>query len=120
MSRTARAIIPTVPHHVTQTGNRGGDVFFPPEDRQQYLVWLSRYCKAHGLKVWAYCLMTNHIHLIAVPAASDALGRVLRPLQMRHAQRVNAAQGWRGHLWGDRYYACALDETHLWEAARYV
>jgi putative transposase len=120
MSRTARAIIPTVPHHVTQTGNRNGDVFFSDDDRQQYLLWLSGYCKAHGVKVWAYCLMTNHIHLIAVPASSDSFQRVLRPMQMRHAQRVNAAQAWRGHLWGDRYYACALDDRHLWEAVRYV
>jgi putative transposase len=120
MSRTARAIVPTVPHHVTQTGNRNGDVFFSHDDRQQYLVWLAAYCEVHSLKVWAYCLMTNHIHLIAVPAASDTLQRVLRRLQMRHAQRVNAARGWRGHLWGDRYYACALDARHLWEAVRYV
>jgi len=105
MSRVARTIIPTVPHHVTQVGNRGCEVFHCDADRQQYLLWLHRYSQKHDVKLWAYCLMTNHIHLVVVPAASDSLARVLRPLQMGHAQRVNAAHGCRGHLWRARYYA---------------
>jgi putative transposase len=120
VSRPARAIVPTVPHHITQTGNRKADVFFSDDDRQQYLTWMAKYAKAHDVKVWAYCLMTNHIHLVAVPGSSDSFGLFLRPLQMRYAQHVNAAHQWCGHLWGDRYYACALDERHLWEAVRYV
>jgi putative transposase len=105
---------------VTQSSNRGCEVFFTDEDRQQYLVWLAHYAAQHGLKVWAYCLMTNHVHLICVPEAPDSLGRVMRPLQMLQAQRVNADRGFRGHLWADRYFTCALDEAHLWHAVRYV
>ena len=120
MPRVARAVAVGVPHHVTQRGNRGQDVFFNADDYQQYLVLLGQYARKHGLDVWAYCLMTNHVHLVAVPTTGDALARVLRPLQMRHAQRLNAERGWQGHLWHSRYYSCALDDPHLWAAVRYV
>lgn len=109
-----------VPHHVTQRGNRGLDVFFTDDDRQQYLVWLAEYAALHALKVWAYCLMTNHVHLVVVPGSPEALARVLRPLQMRYSQRINSAHQWAGHLWHGRYFSCPLDADHLWAAVRYV
>ena len=68
----------------------------------------------------AYCLMSNHIHLIAVPAADDGLQRVLKPLHMRFAQRVNLKQGWSGHLWQGRFFSSPLDDAYLWTAMRYV
>ena len=52
-----------------------------------------------GVEILAYCLMTNHIHLVAVPTTDDGLQRVLKPLHMRYAQRVSRAKGWKGHLW---------------------
>ena len=58
MARVARIVIPELPHHITHRGNRGVDVFFSDDDRQQYIVWLAEYAERHELKVWAYCLMT--------------------------------------------------------------
>ncbi len=120
MSRPPRVVIPGLPHHLTQRGNRGQDVFYTPGDRQQYLVWLAESAQRYGLKVWAYCLMTNHVHLIVVPETPEAVAHALRDLHKRHAQRLNAERGWQGHLWQARYYSCVLDEAHLWEAVRYV
>jgi len=120
MSRIGRVVVPGVPHHITQRGNRGDDVFFSDGDRQQYLIWLREYAELHGLRVWAYCLMTNHVHLVAVPEREDSLARVLRPVQMRHAQRVNSDQERKGHVWHSRYSSCVLDDAHLYEAVRYV
>jgi len=120
MPRMARAVAPEVPHHITARGNRGLDVFLASEDRQQYLAWLAEYAGKHGLSIWAYCLMTNHVHLVAVPHTPDSIARTLRPVQMLHAQRVNARCQWRGHLWQERPFSCALDLPHLWEAVRYV
>ena len=120
MPRMARAVAAGLPHHVTQRGNRGLDVFFTADDRQEYLVRLAEYAGRHGLKVWAYCLMSNHVHLVVVPSRPESLADTLRPLHMRHAQRVNAERGWQGHLWQGRYFSCPLDEPHLWEAVRYV
>jgi putative transposase len=84
---------------VTQRGNRREEIFFTDEDREVYLSWLREYCDKHQVEILAYCLMTNHIHLVAVPATVDGLHRVLKPLHMRYAQRINRVRGWEGHLW---------------------
>ena len=62
MARMARVVIPGVAHHVTQRGVRRGDVFFSDDDREQYIKLLSDFCKKSGTEVWAYCLMSNHVH----------------------------------------------------------
>jgi putative transposase len=105
---------------VTQRGNRREDIFFTDGDREAYLSWLREYSDKHQVEILAYCLMTNHIHLVAVPATDDGLLRVLKPLHMRYAQRVNRLRGWKGHLWQGRFFLSPLDETHLWAAVRYV
>ena len=120
MPRLARVVFAGLPHHVTQRGNRRERVFFGDEDRRTYLAWLKEYCDAHGVAVLGYCLMPNHVHLVAVPAAEDGLERALKPLHMRHAQRVNRARGWHGHLWQGRFFSSPLDEEYMWAALRYV
>ena len=100
MPRRARTVFSGVAHHVTQRGNRREDVFFSDEDRLVYLAWLHEYCVIHELEVLAYCLMSNHVHLVAVPASDEGLQRVLKPLHMRYAQRVNRAHDWKGAIFG--------------------
>ena len=75
MPRIARIIAPGYPHHVTQRGNNRADVFFDDEDRQTYLKLLSGYARKHCFQIWAYCLINNHIHLLAVPETDTALAR---------------------------------------------
>jgi putative transposase len=120
MPRLSRTVFPGVPHHITQRGNRREDIFFTDEDREAYLSWLKEYCEKFGVEILAYCLMTNHVHLVAVPSTDDGLQRVLKPLHMRYAQRINRAKGWKGHLWQGRFFSSALDEAYLWAAVRYV
>lgn len=120
MPRQSRTVCAGIAHHVTQRGNRREDVFFTDEDRRCYLVWLRDYCEQHRVEVLAYCLMTNHVHLVAVPAKEDGLSSVLKPLHMRYAQRINRQRGWKGHLWQGRYFSSALDESYLWAAIHYV
>lgn len=120
MPRQARIVIPNVPYHITQRGNRREDVFYSDEDRELYLLWLHEYCEKHNVEILAYCLMTNHIHLVAVPATEEGLQRVLRPLHTRFAQRINRENGWKGHIWQGRYFASALDDAYMWAAIRYV
>lgn len=109
-----------VPHHIIQRGNRREDVFFTDEDRKKYLEWLKDYCKKHRVEILAYCLMTNHIHLIAVPTTESGLQDVFKPLHMRYAQRINRQRGWKGHLWQGRFFSSPLDELYMWAAIRYV
>ncbi|PIP02947.1 MAG: transposase [Zetaproteobacteria bacterium CG12_big_fil_rev_8_21_14_0_65_54_13] len=120
MPRLPRAVFAGVPHHITQRGNRRDDVFFTTEDRLAYLEWMHSYCQRHEVDILAYCLMTNHVHLVAVPNNEDGLQRVLKPLHMRYAQRVNKMHGWKGHLWQGRFFSSPLDDEYLWSAIRYV
>ena len=120
MPRVARIVSPGTPYHVTQRGNRRGAVFFSDYDREAYLACLAEYCLRYDVVVLAYCLMSNHVHLVAVPETLSSLERVLRPLHTRHAQRINRLKGWSGHLWQGRYFASALDAQYLWAAIRYV
>jgi putative transposase len=120
MPRLARAVCAQVAHHITQRGNRREQIFFTDEDRQVYLGWLKEYAEKHEVDILAYCLMTNHIHLVAVPGTQDALQQTLKPLHMRYAQRINRTRGWKGHLWQGRFFSSALDEAYLWAAIRYV
>lgn len=120
MPRLARTVFARVPHHITQRGNRREAVFFSDDDRKTYLAWLSAYAHKHRVEILAYCLMTNHVHLVAVPKTDDGLQKVLKPLHMRYAQRVNRARGWKGHVWQGRYFSSPLDESYLWAAVRYV
>jgi putative transposase len=120
MPRIARAVFPGIPHHITQRGNRRDDVFFSDGDRAVYLGWLTEYCERFRVEILAYCLMTNHIHLVAVPETEAGLQEVIRPLHTRYAQRINHARGWAGHLWQGRFFSSALDDRYLWAAIRYV
>ena len=120
MPRMARVVVPGLPHHLTQRGNRREDVFFDDRDRQRYLQLLFEYSAKHGLNTLAYCLMTNHVHFVSVPAQADSLARVFKPVDLRYAQHVNWVHGLSGRLWQGRYFSCPLDEEHLWAAIRYV
>ena len=120
MPRLARAVFANVPHHITQRGNRRENVFFSEEDFSAYLGWLKDYCNLYGVEVLAYCLMTNHVHLVAVPLHQDSLQLTLRPLHTRYAQRINKMKGWKGHVWQGRFFSTPLDERYMWAAIHYV
>jgi len=73
MPRFARIVVPGHAYHVTHRGNRREEVFFAPEDRNAYRRWLQEYAAEYDLRIWAYCLMSNHVHLPAVPGREDSL-----------------------------------------------
>ncbi len=120
MPRLARTVFAHLPHHITQRGNRREDVFFDDADRQTYLQWLGEYAAKFKVEVAAYCLMTNHIHLILIPSTDDGLKNVLKPLHMRYAQRLNRARQQQGHVWQGRYFSSTLDHDYFRAALRYV
>jgi putative transposase len=120
MARLARVVAPGLPHHITQRGNRRQQTFFCDEDYQTYLELMAEWCAAHEVEIWAYCLMPNHVHLIAVPHSADGLRRAIGEVHRRYTRRVNSREGWRGHLWQGRFASFVLDEPYLLTAARYV
>lgn len=120
MARLARIVLPGIPYHVTQRGNRRQRTFFNDADYALYRDLLAAAAKRAGTSVWAYCLMPNHVHLIVVPADEDGLRRTFADAHRRYTGFVNARERWTGHLWQGRYGAVAMDEAHLAAAARYV
>jgi len=120
MARMARVVIPGVAHHVTQRGVRRGDVFFCDEDFELYIRLLSKFCKQSGTEVWAYCLMTNHVHLVVVPSTEDGLRASLGEAHRRYTQYINQREGCRGHLWQERFHSFPMDEEYLLATCRYV
>ena len=75
MSRRSRMIIPGVPHHVTQRGNRRERIFFEPGDEALYLDLMSEQLRRRDVACWAYCLMPNRVHFILTPTDEDGLSR---------------------------------------------
>lgn len=120
MPRTARIIHPNYPHHITQRGNRRMDVFFQESDYTLYMGFLSEQAERYGVSFWAYCLMTNHVHLIAVPSDREGLALMFREAHRRYTRYINQREGWIGHLWQDRYGSFVMNEPHALMAARYI
>jgi len=120
MARIARVIAAGYPHHITQRGNRRQQTFFSDEDYGVYLELLSEWTFKHNVEVWAYCLMPNHVHLIAVPEAPDGLARAIGEAHRRYTRHINFREGWRGHLWQERFSSFPMDEYYLLAAVRYV
>jgi putative transposase len=78
------------------------------------------WCGRFGVTIWAYCLMPNHVHLVAVPESEDGLCRALGEAHRRYTRHVNFREAWRGHLWQGRFASFVMDEAYLLRAVRYV
>lgn len=120
MSRTARLVVPNYIFHITQRGNYRQNIFQDDEDRLRYLSWIDEYSKKYNLSLFAYCLMDNHVHFIAIPRKEESLAKVFSITHMRYSQYFNKKKNISGHLWQGRFYSCVLDEPHLLVALRYV
>ncbi|HJN18505.1 MAG TPA: transposase [Armatimonadota bacterium] len=120
MGRIARVVVPGLPHHITQRGNNREAIFVSPDDQRAYVNLLMDRCAKHGVSILGYCLMTNHVHVVAVPAESDSLAKGVGGTNRVYAQWFNERHGRSGHLWQDRYYSCPLDEAHAYGALVYV
>ncbi len=120
MARLPRVVAPGLPHHVTQRGNRRQRTFFKDEDYAEYCGLLADACRSCATQVLAYCLMPNHVHLITVPADEFGLRDALGEAHRRYTRMVNFREGWKGHLWQERFHSFVMDERHLLPAARYV
>jgi putative transposase len=120
MPRIARIVVPGLVHHVTQRGNNRQDVFFVDDDRVAYLRFLASQCQRHRVAIVGYCLMTNHTHLLLVPATARSLAQAVGRTHWLYAQYVNRRHGRSGHVWQNRFYSAAVDDPDVLLVARYV
>jgi putative transposase len=120
MARIARVVVPGIPHHVTQRGNRKQQTFFGAADYRAYIRMLAKEKAKARAEVWAYCLMPNHVHFVVVPAQENSLALMFKETHRKYTRRVNSREGWCGHLWQERFHSFPMDESHLLAAVRYV
>ncbi len=120
MARAARVVAEGVPHHITQRGNNRQNVFLLDEDRRFYIEALRAKSRRHGLTILGYCLMTNHVHLIAIPKQPNSLAEAIGQAHWRYTMHFNKSNARQGHLWQNRFYSCPLGQSHLVAALAYV
>ncbi|UVK98433.1 transposase [Pseudomonas sp. B21-048] len=122
MPRMARVVLPHYPHHVVQRGHNKQVVFAHPEDFERYLADLQELKTALGVKVYAFCLMTNHVHLLLAPGDNAAgLGQLMKSLAGRTTRYRNKLEGRSGTLWESRYKSSLVQtDTYLLACSRYI
>jgi putative transposase len=121
MPRRPRIHLPGIPQHVIQRGVDRQPVFFSDEDCQFYLDWLGEYLQKRHIELHAYCLMTNHVHLLLSSPSADALGGLMQDLGRRYVQYINRTYRRSGGLWQGRYKASFVQsERYLLSCMRYV
>ena len=120
MARLARVVLPNYLHHIIQRGNRRQDVFFSDNDYIYYLELLKEWCDKESIEIWAYCLMSNHVHLILKPNDQSNLSKAIAETHRRYTRMINFRKNWRGYLWQGRFSSYPMDEHYLLKAAAYV
>ena len=120
MARIARVVLPGYPHHITQSSMKSIPIFHSDDDRCEYLSLLSEQSRRFGLRFISYCLMIDHIHLIAVPDTGYSLSRALGEAHRQYARYVNFRAQTKGYLFQGRFQSCPLDKQHLIAGVRYI
>jgi putative transposase len=121
MPRIARLLAINYPHHITQRGNNKETVFFDEEDRKFYLKLLKKYSDQWNFNIWAYCLMPNHVHILAVPRKEKSFARGIGATNLVYTQYFNHRYRRSGRLWQNRFFSAIIEKgSYLWSVARYI
>jgi putative transposase len=121
MPRTARVVLPHYPHHIVQRGHNRQVTFAERSDFARYLATLQEFKAQYGVKVYAFCLMTNHVHLLLSPDDPLAIGRLMKRLAGRQTRYHNSLEGRSGTLWEGRYKSSLVQrEDYLLACCRYI
>jgi putative transposase len=112
MPRAARLVLPDVALHLVQRGNNRGACFFTEGDYARYLEYLARFTGEFGCSVHAYCLMTNHVHLLITPHERGACARAMKQLNQCYVQSINRLAGRSGTLWEGRFHTGLVTSEH--------
>ena len=120
MARPIRIEFPGALYHVTSRGDRQEDIYESDEDRRQYLTILDSVCSRFHWVVHAYCLMSNHYHLL-VETQDGNLSKGMRQLNGVYSQCFNRNHCRVGHVFQGRYTAILVEkENYLLELSRYI
>jgi putative transposase len=116
----ARVVIPGWPHHVSQRGNHRQTVFHGDLDHEIYLHLLEKYLRSYHAELIGYCLMGNHVHLIAIPDNPTSLSKGIGRANNDYSRWQNIRLDRVGHLWQARFYSCPVEIEEIWKVLAYV
>lgn len=108
MPRTARLVIPDVAVHVVQRAHDRAACFLANADYEAYLDALRTYAARFDCAVHAYCLMTNHVHLLLTPRESTGCAQLMKHVAQRYSWRMKAKTGRSGTLWEGRFFSALV------------
>lgn len=121
MPRMARGLVGGQVYHVLNRGNGRATVFHKPEDFGVFVDLIGEARCRYPVKVLAYCLMSNHFHLLVKPDEGSELSKWMQWLMTSHVRRYHRHYGSSGHVWQGRFKSFAIDDDkHLLTAMRYV
>ena len=112
MPRRARLTLAGIPLHIIQRGNNRSPCFFTQKDYRYYLRHLEIQALEFGCDIHAYCLMTNHVHLLLTPRESDSASLMMKFLGQRFVQYINRSYKRSGTLWEGRFRSCLAQDAH--------
>jgi putative transposase len=121
MPRMARVVLPHYPHHIVQRGHNRQVIFAERQDYQRYLDTLREFKKEYGVAVYAFCLMTNHVHLLLAPREPTGLAKLMKRLAGRQTRHHNRLERRSGTLWEGRYKSSLVQrDDYLLACCRYI
>jgi putative transposase len=121
MARAARFVLPDLALHIIQRGNNRAPCFFRDADYAAYLGYLGHAARRYGCSVHAYCLMTNHVHLLATPSSPSACGLFMKALSQSYVQYINKSAQRTGTLWEGRFRSCLVESAnYILACYRYI
>ncbi len=109
MARMARIVVPNIPHHVTQRGNRSQKVFFSHKDKSCYIKLLHEHAQKAELTFWAYCLMDNHVHLVIETTNKITISKVMQAITLSYSVKFRKKYGYSGYVWQGRFRSNVID-----------
>jgi putative transposase len=120
MGRARRHVEIGVPHHVAHRGNHKERLFEEDTDRRYYLALLHRFSRLTATRIAGFCLMSNHIHAIAVPDAKNSIAECFGRTHRKFSEHMNRRRGARGTNWEGRHFAQPMGFAHALNALRYI
>jgi putative transposase len=121
VARLPRFFIKGQPQHIIQRGNNRDLLFADTSDYRFYLDCLTEAAKRHGAAIHAYCLMTNHVHLLVSPEDAASIPKTLQSIGRKYVQYFNYTYQRTGTLWEGRYKATLIDtDRYLLTCMRYI
>jgi putative transposase len=121
MPRVARVTIENACYHIITRGNQKQSVFLEPQDYEKYLYLLTKYKRRYKFKLYCFCLMPNHVHLIIEVQDPFKLNKIMKSLNLTYTLYYNSKYKKVGHLWQDRFKSKIIEkDAYLLECINYI